>query len=178
MEILTQSKEHQKIQKISFELFKINQEFKQREQEFKKRKDELQKQIFDFAKKNDFNGFGFSIGNHTYSFCPVHPKSLVFDIQKLKKCLDKKTQDAIIKKEYTVSNMDGLIEYLKSCGVDPKKFKNYLTIKETVDTKAIDQLSALGQLDKEAIKDCYEVHKKTSYVKMQDWENKDDGEEK
>jgi len=174
MEILTQSKEHRRIKSISFELFKLNQKFKEQEQEYKKRKSELQNQIFAFTKKNNMTGFGFSIGNHTYNFSAVQPKSLVFDFDKLKKKLDKNIYNKIVKKEYSISNMEGLIKYLKSCGVNPKKFSSYLSVKQVVDMKQIDNLQELGELNKSDLEGCYEVKELASYVKVTDWENEEE----
>ena len=71
-----------------------------------------------------------------------------------------------IDKTYTINDFEGLVEYLKTCGVDPIKFKSYLQITENVNQKKLDQLSNLGIINENDIKGCYEVKKNEGYIKF------------
>lgn len=59
--------------------------------------------------------------------------------------------------------MPGLIEYLKSCGVNPKKFKSFLNVTKTVNQKEIDQLFLTGKLSEKDVDGCYTTEKKNPY---------------
>lgn len=92
-----------------------------------------------------------------------------FDIPKLKKVLkDKKVISQVIDKEYTITNMQGLIEYLKPLGVNPKKLKSFLSIKETVNVPQLEQLYSLGMVDKEEVAKCGKVSTGPVYFQVKE----------
>ena len=82
---------------------------------------------------------------------------IVWNIEKLKQKLDKKTLNNIVDKEYVINDMKGLSEYLKSCGVSAKEFKKYVTVNESINDKAIESAYQLGFIKKKQIEGCYEV---------------------
>jgi len=59
--------------------------------------------------------------------------------------------------------MVGLITYLKECGIDPKVFKSFISVRKTVDTKELDRLEELGMITAEQIKGCYTVKNQNPY---------------
>lgn len=55
----------------------------------------------------------------------------------------------VIDKSYTITDINRLIIYLKSCDVDPKAFKSFINVTKTVDEKKLDKLADLGLIRKE-----------------------------
>jgi hypothetical protein len=86
-----------------------------------------------------------------------------FDADKLENKLGKEYCQSFISKKYEVKDMSGLIEYLKSCGVNPKKFKSFLNITKVVNQKEIDQLFLTGKLSEKDVDGCYTTEKKNPY---------------
>lgn len=103
--------------------------------------------------------FGFSSIKErcTYLVTRVQRTSISWDIKKLKEKLGKKLSKDVLSKRYEIIDIDGLVEYLKECGVDPKRFKSYFNIDEFVNAKKIDELESLGKISKEQIDGCYSV---------------------
>lgn len=167
------SNSDKKIKNICFELFKLNLEFKKQEQDYKQRKAELQKSISGYNEKHKINGVDFVIGNSKYSVVEIKPNSIVFDVDKLEKKLSKEILNEIITKKYEINDIENLITYLKSCGVDPKKFKSFLKVTKTVDGKKVDELGKLGDITENDLEGCYEVVKKEGYIKITETELKE-----
>ena len=98
-------------------------------------------------------------------------KKVVWNVEILKERMAKDKRKAVIKKEYAIADMDGLITYLKSCGVDPKKFKTYLSISESVDEKELNNLFNVGVITKSDIKGCYDVDMSEPYIVITERKN-------
>ena len=105
----------------------------------------------------------------------VRRKKIIWDMKKLKKQLPKDKYKAVTTKRYEVEDMPGLIKYLKKYGVDPKRFKSFLNVTETVDEKELNNLSELGTVTKEDIRGCYTIEMSEPYIKITE-SNKDDTE--
>lgn len=90
--------------------------------------------------------------------------SVTFHADKLKESLSKEIQKRVISKSYTVNNMDGLVAMLKEYGVNPKEFKKFIDVRESVNVQELERLEAIGKIDKEEIEGCYTVSiSSTSY---------------
>lgn len=87
----------------------------------------------------------------------VERTQIIWDVAKLEKHVPPELVKQIVKKQYYVDNMPGLIAYLKHCGVDPRIFKQYIRAEKSVDQKAVDRLGDLGQLTVKHISGCYNV---------------------
>lgn len=87
----------------------------------------------------------------------VEKAQIIWDVAKLEKHIPPKLVKQVIRKQYYVDNMPGLIAYLKHCGVDPKIFKQYIRAEKFVDQKAVDRLGDLGQLTVHHLSGCYDV---------------------
>ena len=153
-----------------FELYKLNKNFKIEKDKYEANKILLTSKIYayiDRLKEDTFivesNGIE---KNKKLKVQKIVQKKVIFDIEKLKKKIDKKLLKKFIDKTYTINDFEGLIEYLKTCGVDPIKFKSYLQITENVNQKKLDQLSNLGIINENDIKGCYEVKKNEGYIKF------------
>lgn len=98
----------------------------------------------------------------------VQKTSVIFDIDALENNLSKEMCKDVIDKSYTITDIDRLIVYLKSCGVDPKVFKSFINVTKTVDEKKIDKLADLGLISKEQFEGCYILKRQKPYfiVKM------------
>lgn len=93
----------------------------------------------------------------------IQKANVEFKVDKLEKVLPKDIANKVILKKYEVTNMEGLITYLKGCNVDPKIFKGFLNVTKYVDTKEIDKMEELGKITVEQIKGCYSVKKSNPY---------------
>lgn len=96
----------------------------------------------------------------------VRTKKIIWDIEKLKKVIPKNIMAMFLTKTYTITDMDGLIKYLKKCGVNPKEFKKYIEVKENVSDAKIEQLVDTGKIKERLIQDCYEVKFGEPYIRL------------
>ena len=96
----------------------------------------------------------------------IRTKKIFWFVEKLKEKLDKKTYNEIVDKTYTINDMEGLIKYLKSCGVDAKKFKKFIEVNEEVDETKLNNLYDRGEIKKKQIEDCYEVKLGEPYIRI------------
>ena len=81
--------------------------------------------------------------------------SVDFDAVKLENVLSKQLRKQVIIKRYEIIDYDGLVKYLKDCGVNPKIFKQFLNVSKTVDVQELERLEELGKITKEQIQNCY-----------------------
>lgn len=96
----------------------------------------------------------------------IRTKKVLWFVEKLKEKLDKKTYNKIVDKTYTINDIEGLIKYLKSCGVDAKKFKKFIEVNEEVDGTELNNLYDRGEIKKKQIEDCYEVKLGEPYIRI------------
>lgn len=96
----------------------------------------------------------------------VRRKTVKWDTKKLRKSLGKKLFSSVVQKTYEVTDMQGLVDYLKQCGVDPKKFKQFIGVTEKVDTQKIDKLYLSGIITKKDISGCYDVEMGEPYIRL------------
>lgn len=171
---VTTKQQNEEIKRAVVELREYRLKFKDIESQYKKKNEELQKKIREFMKVNEFTEFKFlsktRMGDIPLRVLNVVPKSITFDVKKLKERLDKKIFNEIVNKEYVINDFQGLVKYLKRCGVDPKKFKTFIDVTETVNTKKLDELGSLGEISEEDIDGCYEVTEKNGFVKITELE--------
>lgn len=153
-----------------FELYNLNKNFKIEKDKYEANKVLLTSKIYEYIDKLKEDTFIVESNgierNKKLKVQKIVQKKVIFDIEKLKKKIDKKLLKKFIDKTYTINDFEGLVEYLKTCGVDPIKFKSYLQITENVNQKKLDQLSNLGVINEDDIKGCYEVKKNEGYIKF------------
>lgn len=97
--------------------------------------------------------------------------------EKLKQKVPRELHKRLFKKRYEITDMPNLVKYLKSCGVDPKIFKAFVAVEETVDEKALDQLDDEGLLTLNMISGCYMVHCQKPYFTLKLERANADGEQ-
>lgn len=96
----------------------------------------------------------------------VRTKKVTWMLDKLKQSIGKDVYKDVVYKTYTVNDMQGLIKYLKSCGVDPKKFKKFIDVTEELDETKFDTYYETGALKKEDIAGCYDVKLGDPYIRL------------
>lgn len=96
----------------------------------------------------------------------VQKVNVQWNVSKLCKAVGKQISKAIINKRYEINNMEGLIAYLKECGVDPKVFKSYINVEESVDVKELERLEELGKVSKEQLAGCYSAKCQKPYYQV------------
>ena len=108
----------------------------------------------------------------------VQKTSVIFDIDALENNLSKEMCKDVIDKSYTITDINRLIVYLKSCGVDPKVFKSFINLTKTVDEKKLDKLADLGLISKEQLEGCYTLKRQKPYFTVKMKRGKHDEEPK
>lgn len=108
----------------------------------------------------------------------VQKHQLFFDIDALENNLSKEMCKEVIEKKYKIIDINRLIVYLKSCGVDPKVFKSFINVTKTVDEKKIDKLADLGLISKEQLEGCYTLKRQKPYFTVKMKRGKHDEEPK
>lgn len=105
--------------------------------------------------------------NHTkVRVTRVRQRKITWFLDKLKKKLDKETYNKVVDKTYTINDMQGLIKYLKSCGVDPKKFKKFIDVEEQVNESRIDNMFNIGEIEKADVSGCYDIKLGEPYIRI------------
>ena len=96
----------------------------------------------------------------------IRTKKVTWLLDKLKQKLGKDVYSEVVDKTYTVNDMQGLIRYLKSCGVDPKKFKKFIDVKEEIDETKLDTYYETGALKTKDREGCYTVKMGEPYIRI------------
>lgn len=105
--------------------------------------------------------------NHTkVRVTRVRQRKITWFLDKLKQKLGKDTYKDVVDKTYTINDIQGLIKYLKSCGVDPKKFKKFIDVDETLNEAKLNTYYETGALKKSDIEGCYDVKVGEPYIRL------------
>ena len=112
------------------------------------------------------NGMDFYSNPVTVTVTKVRRKKITWNLEALRKKLSKEKFATVISKEYTVVDMPGLVKYLKTCGVDAKKFKKFINVSETLDETKLDTMYETGKLKQEEIRGCYTVGVSEPYFRI------------
>lgn len=166
----------QKAADAAWEFFHLKEEHDQSQKEFDEQKKTFYEMMGEYFSKNGgssakFEDDGFAGGQLVVK--KVEKTSIEWDAEKLEKRVEKSIAKQVIKKQYRISDMQGLIQYLRSCGVDPTIFKKFILVDKTVDEKAVDRLGDTGQLTVKQISGCYVVKSQKPYFTAS--VKKDDG---
>lgn len=153
---------------IVVEYFEKQNKFKQIEKKFAALKSKFYSEmdkVFDRQGSNlsELKNIKFAFQGNDYIVNKVQQVNIDFDIPKLEKKLGKDIAKDIIDSEYTITDYEGLVSYLKECGVNPRIFKTFISVSKKVNTKRIDDLEELGKIDSSALDGCYSLIKKSPY---------------
>lgn len=181
--ILQNKQENEEVKRQTIELFELEAKYKAIKKQYEDKKSKLTLAIRNFMYCNKGandeiqflaqSGDIFSKDNKMLRVRRIVPKTVIWDADKLEKQLDKEIASRIIQKRYTITDMEGLIAYLRSCGVSAKKFKSFIEVEKIVDTNVIDQLDAVGDLCMEDVRGCFTVQEKSSYLRIDTLEDED-----
>ena len=163
-----------KLDKIEFDKIKVKAlKFKKVQEEYKaleKEKDELSKDLRNFMFVNGISEFDFEKESldvrSIVTVKNIKKVTVTFDADKLEKRFDKELCNEFIEKKYEINNIEGLVKYLKSCGVDPKEFKKYINVEKKVNNKKLDEISNLGDITEEDLKGCFTMEESVGYIKI------------
>lgn len=180
---LSNKQENEEVKQQVIELYELETKFKTIKQQYEEKKTKVTTAIKNFMYCNkgmndEFQflaqkGNTFSGMNKMLRVKRIVPTSIEWDADKLSEKLPKAVAVKVIKKQHTIDDWNGLVKYLKSCGVNPRKFKSYITTSSVVDSKALEQLDAVGELSMKDVKGCYRVVEKSGYLRLDIME--DDG---
>lgn len=112
------------------------------------------------------NGYEFYLNPVKLKVTKVRRKKIDWFIDKLKNVLNKEEQKEVIAKTYTINDMEGLVKYLKSCGVEPKKFKKFVDVNEEVIEERLNDLYERGKVDMKSLNGCYKVEMGEPYIRI------------
>lgn len=126
--------------------------------QFKKSFEEEMELVFAESKTDSVS---FSVGSDYKDELFVVKKRcrtyIKWNFQKLAKNLGNKLFKQVVNKRYIVNDMLGLIEYLKSCNVDPNIFKKYIDVEYSLNEVELDNLELLGKVKAEQLEGCFNL---------------------
>ena len=111
-------------------------------------------------------GVGYYTDHVKLNVTRVRTKKVTWLLDKLKQNVGKDIYSEVVNKTYTVNDMQGLIRYLKTCGVDPKKFKRFIDVTEELDETKLDTYYETGALKTKDIEGCYTVKMGEPYIRI------------
>ena len=97
------------------------------------------------------------VNNTSVVISKVERINIEYFLDKLKEKLDKEILNEVVKKNYTVQDMQGLIKLLKAHGIKPTLFKQYILVNESVNKEILKQLYATGDISKKDLEGCYKA---------------------
>lgn len=148
--------------------FQKQKRFKQIQTRFCEIKADFYNDMEDYFKHNNIDGkltieCDELAGVQSFVVTRIQSSRVEFNPDKLEKALGKELSRDVIQKHYEIVDMNGLVTYLKECGIDPKVFKSFVSVRKTVNTKELDRLEELGKITAEQIKGCYTVKSQSPY---------------
>ena len=111
-------------------------------------------------------GVGYYTNHMKLNVTRIRTKRVTWLLDKLKQKLGKDTYKDVVDKTYTINDIQGLIKYLKSCGVDPRKFKKFIDVDETLNETKLKTYYETGALKKSDIEGCYDVKVGEPYIRL------------
>lgn len=161
---------------IVHEYFEKQNEFKKAQTNFTEAKAKFNSQAHDFFQKNNIDkSMTFDVGlNESFlTVTKIQNIKVEFNPDKLEKAIGKEFSRSVIEKHYEITDMSGLISYLKGCGVDPAIFKSFISVHKSVNTKELDRLEELGKISAEQVKGCYTIKNQSPYFTVRAGKGRD-----
>ena len=146
--------------------FQKKKRFEQIQTRFSEIKADFYNDMEDYFECNDIDDkliFDDSLNIGKLVVTRVQSTKVEFNPDKLEKALGKELSRGVIQKHYEIVDMNGLITYLRECGVNPKVFKSFISVRKTVNVKELDRLEELGKITAEQIKGCYTIKSQNPY---------------
>lgn len=148
---------------------------------FEIEKNKFYSKMSDFWKNNKIKEKSFK--DDIFSVTKKQSIKILWDIEKLEKKLTKEQLKKCIVKKYEINNINGLLKFLKSCGISKENINKfilpYFTITKEVNQKVMDKMYDLGEVTKEQTEGCYTVEIKEPFYQLKVVEDKqNEGEQK
>lgn len=149
--------------RIIWEFFDKSQKYKKVKAKFGSIKTEFEEkmeELFDGRSCNSITAINENVTDgepNAVKVTRVERAVVRWDVEKLRRRIPADVFKKVVKKEYRIVGMQHLIQYLKSCGVDPRIFKQYIVVDESVDHDAIDKMGDLGYITPQQVSGCYVV---------------------
>lgn len=148
--------------------FQKQKKFKQIQTRFGEIKADFYDDMEDYFKNNNIDGKltieGDNLdGVESFVVTRIQSSKVEFNPDKLEKALGKELSQNVIQRHYEINDMTGLVTYLKECGISPKVFKSFISVRKTVNIKELDKLEELGLITAEQIKGCYTIKSQNPY---------------
>lgn len=126
--------------------------------ERKKEFNELMQECFDGTLNAGGKSLKFpgALDDEVITVTKTERTEIEWDVEKLLSRIPVEYRKQVYSKKYEVIDMPGLIAYLKTCGVKPSIFKQFLEITEVFNAEALDSLP----ISTDRIRGCYTVHMK------------------
>lgn len=163
------------------ELHRLEEQFKVYKNAYEAKRKSLTTSISNYMFSRDYKTFKFR--SREFGAVKVNKivrKTVVWDVDKLKKKLSSEVFTQVAEKQYTINDIDGLAKYLKSCGVSPKKFKKFIDVETKIDNARINHLSEIGDITSIDIQGCYTLKEASPYLRIDveaiEMEKKEHGE--
>ena len=156
------------------DLIRLEEKFKEVKKKYEDKKKKLTTSIKNFMYIHNTTSMSFSsLGgdSKSYSVKKVQRVTVNFDPEKVEQQIDEDLHTQFVTKRYAITDIDGLIKYLKSCGVSAKRFKSFITVEKGIDRKALDNLIEIGEITMDELEGCYEVKESESYLRFNIKEN-------
>lgn len=171
---ITNKYQNDMVKETVVKLYESQARFKQIEDAYKEERKRLQQDILKYMDQHGLGSFiflaqqgVFATENRNLKIMGITPRKVHFDVEKMEEKFDKEVLNEVVVKHYHIIDMPGLVEYLKTCGVNPKKFKSFIEVEKEIDVRAVDRLGDVGVIKKEELADCCNVIEGESYVKIQ-----------
>lgn len=134
--------------------------------EYKAEFEEIMEECFVYELAGRRKSLTVDVGGKSIMITRVAKTTIEWFTDKLRQHVTKEVFSQCVKKRYEIADMKGLTRYLKSCGVDPKIFKQFISVEEIIDSDAIDRASERGLLKTRDIRGCYLVHCSKPYYQI------------
>ena len=160
--------------------FQKKRKFEQIQKKFNEIKADFYSDMEDYFRCNDIEcqfiieGDGFS-NTEKIAVTRIQSSKIEFNPDKLEKSLCKELSCGVIHKQYEITDMAGLVSYLRKCGVDPEVFKSFILVRKSVNEKELDKLESLGKITVEQIKGCYTIKSQNPYFTVSIRKGQDNG---
>lgn len=100
----------------------------------------------------------------------IQKKTVLFDPDKVEEVIKRKVAGdgyiLVVEKQYKISDIGGLVAYMRSLGADPSIFKTFISVDKSVKQEGLDQMEQLGIITHNDLKGCYTVKKAKPYFQL------------
>lgn len=140
--------------------------FKKVEAEYKEQKQNANAVIKNYLEKYGKSSCMMTSKEGNIRLSLVRRRKVIFDPNKVKKAIGEEFAKEVLEREVIISDMDGMKELLKAHGVKAHEFKQLVEVRESINNKALDDLTECGWVETKSLKGTYTTEDIGEYVKM------------